>query len=169
MDLNGRTLTFDGATWSRSRNAVAKGLLSVSCPSSSFCMAVTASGHDVTFDGMSWSTPMVWIRDCISPLGILLVRHGMYDRRPEWKGRQLVPRSLVEADPRVPWRILGHGLRLMRDTHELHGREQRGNRRKLLSAQRRLGCGYGPFWHTDRRVPWKVAHPCRLVAPGAPK
>jgi hypothetical protein len=61
---SGAAYRWNGVGWSQAtvlEGAVAQSnptyFTSVSCPSSSFCMAVDAGGNDVFFDGETWSAP----------------------------------------------------------------------------------------------------------------
>lgn len=68
-DAYGNVWSFNGTSWSGptpidSHGTVPGGdqvfpdsLIGISCPSTSFCAAVDASGYVMTYDGTSWSTP----------------------------------------------------------------------------------------------------------------
>jgi len=61
VDDEGQALVFNGATWSGpNRIFPGTGFLfsEVSCASASFCMAVSASGVAVPWDGSAWSAPV---------------------------------------------------------------------------------------------------------------
>lgn len=54
-------LNYDGASWSSGQsidpgNSSGQGLPSVSCPASSFCVAVDAAGNAFVFNGSTWTT-----------------------------------------------------------------------------------------------------------------
>jgi hypothetical protein len=56
----GSVLTFDGKAWSAPTQLVSGGhlLLGVSCPTTTFCMAVDGPRGEVfSFDGSTWSAP----------------------------------------------------------------------------------------------------------------
>jgi hypothetical protein len=58
VDDNGNVLTYDGGSWSSPDEIDAgRGLVSVSCPTASFCAAVDDNGNVLTYDGGSWSSP----------------------------------------------------------------------------------------------------------------
>ncbi len=62
------TTTATTMTWSVPRSIDPNGnFASVSCPSSSFCVAVDSSGDVSTYNGVSWSSPKV-----IDPSGVLV-------------------------------------------------------------------------------------------------
>jgi hypothetical protein len=50
-------VTYDGSSWSSPDEINAGNMTSVSCPTSSFCAAVTFGGEVVIYDGSSWSSP----------------------------------------------------------------------------------------------------------------
>jgi serine/threonine protein kinase len=68
-DAYGHVWLFNGTSWSapavidthgpvpRGDQAFPDSLLAISCPTTSFCAAVDASGYVMTFDGTSWSAP----------------------------------------------------------------------------------------------------------------
>jgi hypothetical protein len=65
----GGVATFNGSSWSAAPISIDTApLASVSCPSSSFCVAVDYSGNALTFNGSSWSAPA-----SIDPAGLLSV------------------------------------------------------------------------------------------------
>jgi hypothetical protein len=65
----GRVTVFDGSKWKRphpieprqlfrlARRSGEAGISGVSCPTATFCAAVTADGHALTYDGKTWSAP----------------------------------------------------------------------------------------------------------------
>jgi hypothetical protein len=55
---NGQAFTYNGKKWSAPLNT-SEDLLSVSCASSTFCVAVDAGGQAITYNGSTWSTPAV--------------------------------------------------------------------------------------------------------------
>jgi hypothetical protein len=57
VNLDGKTLVFDGQRWSNVAVDGPPGMISVSCASSTFCLAITDSGASAVFDGTSWSPP----------------------------------------------------------------------------------------------------------------
>jgi hypothetical protein len=60
VDDVGSALSYNGRSWSSPKLAdpagAANGMVSVSCASSTFCVAVDFSGNAVTYDGKSWSS-----------------------------------------------------------------------------------------------------------------
>lgn len=61
VDQGGDAVTFDGTSWSAPSTAFPSGLNSVSCVSSTFCMATEGDnsngGYAVIWNGSGWSTP----------------------------------------------------------------------------------------------------------------
>jgi hypothetical protein len=59
VDYDGNALTWNGSSWSAPVLIDPIGYLaSVSCPSSSFCVAVDWDGNALTWNGSSWSAPV---------------------------------------------------------------------------------------------------------------
>jgi hypothetical protein len=59
-DILGRVLVFDGQTWSAPQRIVRAGIGSISCPTASFCAAVTdiyAYADAMLYNGSTWSRP----------------------------------------------------------------------------------------------------------------
>jgi hypothetical protein len=56
VDLVGNAETYNGTSWS-APTKIADRLNAVSCPTSSFCVAVDSSGDALTYNGTSWSAP----------------------------------------------------------------------------------------------------------------
>ena len=64
-------LTYNGSTWSSRQQIDSLPLMSVSCPSASFCVAVNEMGGALTYDGSSWSSPKSiapsgWVLESVS-------------------------------------------------------------------------------------------------------
>lgn len=59
VDGSGRTLLFDGSTWSKPRSVDADptGFTGLSCPTKDFCIATDTDGFAVTWNGSRWSAP----------------------------------------------------------------------------------------------------------------
>src|ERR1035437_3693534 len=57
-DLSSHVMTFDGNSWSNRVGIDSSSVEAVSCPSSSFCLAVDSAGNAMTFNGLSWSPPV---------------------------------------------------------------------------------------------------------------
>ncbi|HEX4733570.1 MAG TPA: hypothetical protein VH247_04095 [Thermoleophilaceae bacterium] len=61
--VDGNALTFNGVSWTKynppidQNPGVGGGLVSVSCPSPTFCAAVDFGGHALTYNNGSWSAP----------------------------------------------------------------------------------------------------------------
>src|ERR1019366_5208388 len=51
----GNEISYTGSTWSSAANIDVNGLVSVSCPSATFCMAVDSMGNALSYDGNTWS------------------------------------------------------------------------------------------------------------------
>ena len=56
VNFAGSVLVFDGARWTSTAAEVPHGLWAISCPASTFCMALTATAF-TTFDGVVWKPP----------------------------------------------------------------------------------------------------------------
>jgi hypothetical protein len=58
VDHSGNALTYDGTSWSSPDSIdAANQIISVSCPTTSFCVAVDSVGNVFTYNGSSWSSP----------------------------------------------------------------------------------------------------------------
>jgi hypothetical protein len=53
----GYAVTYNGSLWSVPFNISDTAVTSLSCPSSSFCIAVASGGNALTYNGSSWSAP----------------------------------------------------------------------------------------------------------------
>jgi hypothetical protein len=58
VDSSGDAVAYRSGRWRKPTTVDRhKGLVSVSCPVATFCVAVDASGHAVIYDGYRWSSP----------------------------------------------------------------------------------------------------------------
>lgn len=59
MSVAGGISRFDGSSWTEPQGyGASSNFTGVSCPSTSFCVAVTALGQALQYDGSSWSAPV---------------------------------------------------------------------------------------------------------------